>query len=186
PRLPPAPGLLSTVTGCASSLESSAAVEREAMSTAPAGGKGQISRIGLFGKGWASAPWARRRDASAARTEANGRDTGWPFEGRVTRNYALGGRGQYRRPAPAGETPRPARDLRLLRRRRRGRDHPARQSRRLRARAAAAEGAGRRFPGENRGGSPGQALRPAAGDRPDRRHQRRARGRRADPGARRQ
>ena len=53
--LPPAPGLLSTVTGCPKFFVSSWAIAREAISTAPPGGKGQTKRMGLFGKLWAKA-----------------------------------------------------------------------------------------------------------------------------------
>src|SRR4051812_13228251 len=82
PRLPPAPGLLSTVTVWPKILLSSLAVEREAMSTAPAGGKGQISRIGLVGNACAAALKGKaeaKTDAAktdAARTNADRRGTG--------------------------------------------------------------------------------------------------------------
>jgi hypothetical protein len=65
PMLPPAPGRFSTVTVVASDLVSSAAMARDAMSTAPPGGNGQISLIGL---GWAMAmPAAHSVVATRAR-----------------------------------------------------------------------------------------------------------------------
>jgi hypothetical protein len=75
---------LSTVTGWPKILLSSFAVEREAMSTAPAGGKGQISRMALDGNAWAAAASGKAEaKTDAARANANRRDTGEPFEGRV-------------------------------------------------------------------------------------------------------
>src|SRR5688500_8115481 len=117
------------------------------MSTAPAGGNGQMRRSGLDGKFCAAAGRAN----STAATRANTRDTDLAFEGRVTRNYALGEGGEYRGPAPAGETPAAARDLRLLRRRCGGRGHAAGEPRRLRAGPPLAARPGRRF--ENPDGS---------------------------------
>src|SRR5260221_2972799 len=79
PVLPPAPGLFSTVTVWPRILVSSFAVAREAMSTAPAGGNGQMRRMGFDGKDWAAAMVG----SSNARANANRRDTGKPFEGTV-------------------------------------------------------------------------------------------------------
>ena len=53
--LPPAPGLLSTVTGWPKLFVSSMAMAREAMSTAPPAGNGQIRRMGLLGNVWENA-----------------------------------------------------------------------------------------------------------------------------------
>src|SRR5690349_19747040 len=101
------------------------------MSTAPAGVNGTTMRIGLDGNAWPKAAPERANEI----TTASRRDTGMPFEGRVTRNY---GRprpgGEYRRFAAHRTAPPAARDLRLLRRRRRGGDHAAGQLRRVPAR----------------------------------------------------
>src|SRR5258706_12804224 len=67
PRLPPAPGRFSTVTGWPSVLLNSLAIAREAMSTEPAGGNGQINRSGLEGKsgaGFCAAAWGARAGAN--------------------------------------------------------------------------------------------------------------------------
>jgi len=58
PMLPPAPGLLSTVTGWPKFFDNSSAIALDAISTAPPGGKGQTSRMALFGKACANAAGA--------------------------------------------------------------------------------------------------------------------------------
>src|SRR5262245_7422008 len=151
PRLPPAPGLFSTVTGWPRIFCISLAVARVAMSTAPAGVNGTTMRIAFVGKACA------KTVSGNSRAIANRRSTGGPLRGRVARNYALGRGREYRGPATDGETPPAAGDLRLLRRRRRGRGDAARQLQRLPAGAAAASG-----PGECRlGGHEGRDFRQA-------------------------
>ena len=56
--LPPAPGLLSTVTGWPKFFANSSAIALEAISTAPPGGKGQTKRMALLGKACANAAGA--------------------------------------------------------------------------------------------------------------------------------
>src|SRR5262245_58978607 len=121
PRLPPAPGLFSTATAWPRFFCISWAIARVAMSTAPAGVNGTTMRSGFEGKACAKAV------SGKSRAIAKRRSTWGPLRGRVARNYALGRGGQYRGPATDGETPPAAGDLQLLRRRRRGRDDPARQ-----------------------------------------------------------
>src|SRR5207249_2522677 len=57
PIAPEAPARFSTTTGCPVLSESLAPTPRAIRSSAPPGAKGAISRIGLLGKGCASAPW---------------------------------------------------------------------------------------------------------------------------------
>src|SRR5262245_55890423 len=71
PRLPPAPGLFSTVTGWPRTFCISLAVARVAMSTAPAGVNGTTMRSGLVGKAWACAP----REARSVTAERSKRST---------------------------------------------------------------------------------------------------------------
>src|SRR5882672_4778940 len=59
-----APGRFSTMTGCPSWVASACVTIRVAMSGAPAGAEGTITRIGLDGN-WAAAGHATRPSASA-------------------------------------------------------------------------------------------------------------------------